>query len=168
MSFNKKNSFLPLLAGKNIERIKSRNNVAVLQVIRNANMALMFTGLVEHAKNAGINIEELGHGQAVLFVNREGKYIKMLIGTKSQYPVIACYRFPPGMRFPLDAVRDIAKSFKGSEEISAVSKLKRGLEMFYAKKSRGKTGRLSGSHSYQQREEERVNKAREVGSPNGG
>lgn len=168
MSFEKKNSFLPLLATKNVVNIKSRGRVAVLQVIRNANMALMFDGLVDHAKKAGIKVEELDYGQTVLFVNRQGKYVKMLMGTKSKFPVIACYRFPPGMRFPLDAVRDIAKSFKGNEEIGAVDKLKRGLEMFYAKKSRGKTGRISGSDAHQQAEEARVSKAREVGSAHRG
>jgi hypothetical protein len=166
--FDTKNSFLPLLAKKNIVNTKSRGRVSILQVIRNANMALMFDGLIDHAKKSGIRVEELDYGQAVLFVNREGKYIKMLIGTKSRHPVIACYRFPPGMRFPLDAVRDIAKSFKGNEEISAVDKLKRGLEMFYAKKSRGKAGRLSGQNTDKHQEEARVSKAREVSPPNGG
>lgn len=164
MSFNTENSFLPLLAKKNVHRIKSRGKVAVLQVVMNANLSLMFDGLMDHAKQIGINVEKLEAGQAIIFVNREGKYIKMLLGTQSKYPVLACYRFPPGMRFPLEAVQSIARSFKASDDISSVDKLRRGLEMHYAKNSnrRRAAGRLHSDNSDKQTEEARVHKAREV------
>lgn len=131
---DRKGNFLPILKRQHQHTVKSRGRLAVLNLVRNANLSLMFDGLIAQAKKMGIRVEDLDYGQCLMFVNRDRDYVKMLMGTRSSFPVISAYRFPPGQKFPFDGVREIAKAFKAPEDISAVDKLKRGVEHFYAKK----------------------------------
>ena len=94
----------------------------------------MHPGMILMAKKFGVKVEDIEPGNCVLFVNPKGKYVKLLVGTGSPYPIVAAYHFPPGQRFPLEAVSHIAKCFRSSVDADASTTLRLAMETFYAKK----------------------------------
>lgn len=151
----KKGDFLPILKRQHVHFTKARGKMALLNVVRNADLSAMHDGLIAQAKRLGVRVEHLDFGQVLMFVNRECKYIKILMGTRSLYPVVSAYRFPPGMKLPLEGLSMIAKSFKMEDDISAIDKLKRGVDFYYEYK-RGKIRHAHTGHAVYRRKERDV------------
>lgn len=104
----------------------------VINIIPNADLRLQF-GLLNVLRGFGVKIEEMDYGTCYIFVNSAGKYVKMVVGNRSAYPVLACYHVPRGQRFPLDACGDIARAFRYPKQVNASTALKEAMNEYYSK-----------------------------------
>lgn len=107
----------------------------VINIIPNADLRLQF-GLLDVLRKFGIKIQEMDYGTCYIFVNTAGKYVKMIVGNRSEYPVIACYMMPRGQRFPLDACGDIARAFRYPKQVNANTALKEAMNEYYSKSNK--------------------------------
>ena len=131
------------LVPKHKMSIGNTGSFYVMNVVVNADLRIMFDGINGLMKKyLNLEAKDIEPGRAVLFVNSEGKYMKMLVGNGTNYPVIAAYRFPPGQKFPLEAVKDIAQCFKKADKVDANKTLRLAMEKWCEKK-RNTSG---GSH----------------------
>lgn len=100
----------------------------VMQVFENADLRYRLPGLKVVCRKYRIPVDELKKGESVLFVNRRRDYINLVVGNESDYPVLASYRFPPGMKLPKQGLEAIAQAFKSPRQINADERLKAVLE----------------------------------------
>jgi len=141
----------------------------VMNVVVNADLRIMHDGMTKLLKKfMGYGPEDVAPGNAVLFVNPAGKYMKMLVGNGTKYPVIAAYHFPPGQKFPLEAVRDIAHCFKKADKVDANKTLKLAMEKYYAKKARLTGSRNTTSRGAGRSEKEATNPSTQRGADSNG
>lgn len=115
---------------------KEQNGLFVMQLVRNADLRVMHDGMKSVCKRNGINVSDILPGSCVIFVNGIRKYVKILVGTGNDYPVVACYKFPPGRMFEIDAMADIALAFKGPSRVDANERLRQAVDKFYKRKER--------------------------------
>lgn len=118
----------------------------IMQVIAFADLRIMHDGMKKIAAKFGVKAIDIDPGNCVLFVNPAGTYVKLLVGTGSEFPIVAAYHFPPGQKFPLEAVAHIAKCFRSAAPVDVNQKLKLAMESAYAKAVQDKT-RLLPAHS---------------------
>lgn len=119
------------------------HSVAVVNVIHDANLVVMESGMRKICEYYGIKIEELPAGNAVLFVSRDRRYIKCLVANTedmADYPIVCSQRLPSSKIIPTSVYAGIAKAFKMPGEISYQKRLTNALKEFYEKpivKSKG-------------------------------
>jgi hypothetical protein len=111
--------------------VQGKDGFTVVQVVLNMNLTMMHDGLSKFCRENGLEIKDLAEGNCVLFVNRAGKYIKLLVGTESRYPVVAAYHMPKGTRFSLQAVADIARAFRSRTKVDASLVLRQSMQNYY-------------------------------------
>jgi hypothetical protein len=113
--------------------VQGKDGFTVVQTVLNMNLTLMHDGLSKFCRENGIEVKELAEGNCVLFVNRTGRYIKLLVGTSSRYPVVAAYHVPQGQRFSLQAVADIAKAFRSRTKVDASLALRQAMQSYFTR-----------------------------------
>jgi hypothetical protein len=128
--------YLPALPDRDVYIPNKSNGGRVVQAFVYADLRLMLPGLLKIMRGHGIYPENLKPGMCVPFVNTERNYLKVIVGNGSPFPVLACYRMPPGERLPLEGVADVYQAFQAlASPLSAEERLRAALEK-YASTSR--------------------------------
>lgn len=96
----------------------------VLQVFLHSDMRCGHEGLAILAKEAGIDVTKLAHGQYVVFVNSASDKIKLYATSH----VVAYMQLPKGQKFDLRVISEIPKAFNGSGKLDYDKALKGAVE----------------------------------------
>lgn len=124
---NGKYAFNPILKTEEMDldhTIHPKAALKMVQVVEHANMNQMFKGYERLFTEAGFSFSDIGTGEFILFINGARDYIKMLVGTGSEHPVIIAYRLPPGMTLPSHATKEVVRSLLKKGDIQADDRLR--------------------------------------------
>lgn len=90
-------------------------NPRIIAVIDNVHMGMAHQGLSLLAKKFKVNLQALGQGELVLFLNRGRDKIKVM-GAMNQ--VLGYIKMPNGRKFPLAAIQWLPQTFAGNGSIN--------------------------------------------------
>ena len=129
-----KSTFVTAALEKAISRPPPQYKIQVLQCFLDANLACMLPGFLKVLDKHGIDIEKLGKGNLIPFINRKKNYIKVVACNGTRNPVVGAYRLPQGRIYDLRILGEIPSAFRADGNIDFDSALKAVLDKHFAKK----------------------------------